>query len=123
MMTNIGIDQYTVPEELTLLEKRSSRRFDLRLRGTAVFKEEGQTVERRIVSRNVSGYGAYLVTDACPQIGDVVDIHLQGPRGHKQEEISLGAVGKILRVNRLSGDTFGLAVQFEAITASFKEEN
>jgi hypothetical protein len=122
-MSNIAIDQYAVPEGLTLLEKRSPKRFDLELRGTAVFKEEGQAVERRIVSRNVSGYGAYLVTDACPQIGDVVDIHLDGPLGHKQEEISLGAVGKILRVNRLSGNTCGVAVKFEAITASLKGGN
>ncbi len=122
-MTNIGIDQYTVPEGLTLLEKRSSKRFDLELTGTAVLKEGGQAVGRKIVSRNVSGYGAYLLTDACPKIGDLVEIHLHGPPGHKQEKISLGAVGKILRVNRLSGDTCGVAVKFEAITASFKGGN
>ena len=122
-MTNIGIDQYTVPEGLTLLEKRSSKRFDLELTGTAVFKEGGQVVERKIVSRNVSGYGAYLLTDACPQIGDLVEIQLHGPPGNIQAKISIGAVRKILRVNRLSGDSCGVVVKFEAITASFKAGN
>ena len=122
-MTNMGIDLYTVPEGLTLLEKRSSKRFDLELTGTAVFKEGGQAAGRKIVARNVSGYGAYLLTDTCPQIGDLVELHLHGPPGHEQEKVSFGAVGKILRVNRLSGDTCGIAVKFEAITASFKEGN
>ncbi len=122
-MTNIEIDQYTVSEGLTLLEKRFSKRFDLELTGTAVFKAGGQAVERKIVSRNVSGYGAYLLTDTCPQIGDLVEIHLHGPPKLKQEKVSFRAVGKILRVNRLSGDTCGVAVKFETITASFKEGN
>jgi len=122
-MTNMGIDQYTVPEGLTLLERRLSKPFDLELTGTAVFKEGGQAVERKIVSRDVSGYGAYLLTDTCPQIGDLVELHLHGPPGHEQEKVSFGAVGKILRVNRLSGDTCGVAVKFEAITASFKGGN
>jgi hypothetical protein len=118
-MATVGTDQFS--EELSLLEKRSSKRFDLALRGTIVFKKEGQAAERRVVSRNISGYGAYLVTEACPQSGDVVEIHLHGPIGHKQEEISLGAVGKILRVDRLSEDTCGVVVQFEEITTSLKE--
>lgn len=120
-MINIGIDHYTVREGLTLLEKRSSKRFDLELLGTAVLKVGGRAVGRKIVSKNVSGYGAYLLTDACPKIGDLVEIHLHGSPELRQEKVSLGAVGKILRVNRLSEKACGFVVKFEAIIVCFKE--
>ena len=116
-MTNIkGIDN-AGHEGLTFSEKRSPERFCVGLRGRATFEVEGQAVERKVLSRDISAYGAYLLANTCPEIGDDVEVYLDEPADPKQPEIILGAVGTILRVDKLSERGYGFAVKFDAITA------
>jgi hypothetical protein len=114
-MNNMGIDQYDVPEGSTVVERRSHDRFDLELKGTAVFDSRGRPVEGKVLSKNINGYGAYLLTHTRPQISDVVAVDLRDPADPRQPELFLGAVGKILRVDPLSKNAFGFAVTFDVI--------
>ena len=107
-MTNIkGIDN--AGHEVTFSEKRSPKRFCVGLRGRATFEVEGQAVERKVLSRDISAYGAYLLTNTCPEIGDDVEVYLDEPADPKQPKIILGAVGTILRVDKLSEREIGRA--------------
>ena len=114
MTTIKGIDNAD-REQLTFSEKRSPKRFCVGLRGTATF--EARAVERKVLSRNISAYGAYLLTNTCPEIGDDVEVYLDEPADPKQPKIILGAVGTILRVDKLSERGYGFAVKFDAVTA------
>ena len=118
-MTNIkGIDNAGY-EELTFSEKRSPKRFCVGLRGRATFEVEGQAVERKVLSRDISAYGAYLLTNTCPEIGDDVEVYLDEPADPKQPKILLGGVGTVLRVDQLSERRYGFAVKFDASLSSF----
>jgi hypothetical protein len=116
-MNNVGIDPCAVREGSTVVERRSHDRFDLELKGTAVFDSHGRPVEGKVLSKNINGYGAYLLTHTRPQISDVVAVDLCDPADPRQPELSLGAVGTILRVDKLSERGYGFAVKFDAITA------
>jgi hypothetical protein len=108
------IDKTANRKGLTFSEKRSPKRFCVALRGTATF--ETRAAERKVLSRNISGYGAYLLTDTCPEIGDDVEVYLDEPADPSQPKISLGAVGTVLRVDQLSERRYGFAVEFDAVT-------
>jgi hypothetical protein len=117
-MANIGIDKdkYTALEGSTLLEQRALRRFDVGLRGTAVHDDGGRSVAGKVVGGNVSGSGAYVLTTISPRVGGCLIVDLHGPTESRQLQISFRAVGRILRVEQLPEETFGLAVKFEEIT-------
>lgn len=118
-MTNIkGIDN-AGHEGLTFSEKRSPKRFCLALRGRAAFEVGGQAAERKVLSRDISGHGAYLLTDSCLEIGDDVEVYLDETTDSRQPKILLGAVGTVLRVDQLSEKRYGFAVKFDASLSSF----
>ncbi len=98
------------------MEKRVLRRFDVGLRGTAILDDGGRSVAGRVLSGNVSGSGAYVQTTISPRVGDCLIVDLHGPTKSRQLQISVRAVGRILRVEQLSEEAFGLAVKFEEIT-------
>ncbi len=117
IITKLGIDKTADRENFTFFEKRSPKRFCVGLRGTATF--EARAAERKVLSRNISGHGAYLLTDSCPEIGDDVEVYLDEPANPKQPKILLGAVGTVLRVDQLSERRYGFAVKFDASLSSF----
>jgi hypothetical protein len=115
------IDNITNRKGLTLAEKRSPKRFCVGLRGAATF--ESDAVERKVLSRNISGYGAYLLTDTCPEIGEDVEVYLDKPADPSQPKISLGAVGTVLRVDQLSERRYGFAVKFDVSLSSLAPQS
>ena len=120
-MNTAGIDPCAVREGSAVSDKRSKERFNLELTGTAVFDPAGRAVEGKVLSENINGYGAYLWTHTRPQIGDVVAVDLHDPADPSQPELSLGAVGRILRVDQISKNAFGFAVQFDVISGLKQE--
>ncbi len=115
-MSKLGIDQCLVQETSAAFEKRSQDRLNLQLIGTAVFDPIGRAVEAKVLSDNVNGYGGYFLTHTRPKIGERVELDLHDPAHPSQPELSLGAVGEILRVEQLSKDLFGFAVTFDIVT-------
>jgi hypothetical protein len=96
-------------------EQRSAKRFDIELEGMAFSRTGGRTVVRKVLSRNITGWGTYLLTDKCPRVGDRIEVYLSQPSEIKLPKISFGAVGRILRVDQLSEKEWGFAVKFEDV--------
>jgi hypothetical protein len=115
-MKNVGIDQHRAPEGSAAFEKRSQDRLSLQLIGTVVFDPIGRAVEAKVLSNDINGYGGYFLTHTRPKMGERVELDLHDPAHPSQPELSLGAVGEILRVDRLSKDAFGFAVTFDIVT-------
>jgi hypothetical protein len=106
-MNNIAIDKSAGRE------KRWQNRLGLELTGTAVFDPEGRAAEGKLLSKNINGYGAYLLTHTRPEIDDLVAVDLHADPS--QPKFSLKAIGRILRVDQLSKTAFGFAVTFDVI--------
>jgi hypothetical protein len=100
------------------LKRRSAKRFDVELKGMVFSKTGGRTVAQKVLSRNITGWGAYLLTDKCPRTGDRIEVYLSQPSEIKLPKISFGAVGRILRVEPLSEKEWGFAVKFEEVWRS-----
>ena len=120
-MNNVGIDPCAVRGGSAVSDKRSKERFNLELTRTAVFDPAGRAVEGKVLSKNINGYGAYLLTHTRPQIGDAVAVDLHDPADPSQPKLSLGAVVRILRVDQTSKNVFGFAVQFDVISGHKQE--
>lgn len=100
---------------LESLKRRSAKRFDVELTGMVFSKTGERIVVQKVLSRNISGWGAYLLTAKCPRIGDRIEVYLSQPSEIKLPKISFGAVGRILRVEQLSEKEWGFAVKFEEV--------
>ena len=105
ILTKFGIGKTAARANLTFFEKRSPKRSCVGLRGTATFG--ARAAERKVLSRNISGHGAYLLTDSCPEIGDDVEFYLDETTDSRQPNFLLGAVGTVLRVDQLSERRYG----------------
>lgn len=95
------------------VEKRGAWRVELAISGTAkLVGTDGTEIKRKISTRNVSVGGAYLTTDADSSVGNQIVISLEDwPYVGKEPVISF--LGTIVRVERLSDGTYGIAVRFE----------
>ena len=92
-------------------ERRAAKRFNLQLTGTVTLDIKGRTVEGRVTTKNISAYGAYLLTDTRPSVGDRVILRLQGASKSNKPQITLQTIGTVLRFDQLSEKTWGFAVK------------
>ncbi|MGI8782628.1 MAG: hypothetical protein ACR2L2_03120 [Acidobacteriota bacterium] len=92
-------------------DKRGSWRLDLAIEGTArLIGTDGLELDRKIITKNVSGGGTYALSDSSCEIGDQFVLWLPvGGDGDSQT-----AIGTVLRVEQVSEDTYGFAVRFES---------
>ncbi len=95
------------PTDRREVERRIADRFKLPLKGTVVFTVEGKKDERDITVRNISAYGAYFMADLRPDVSDNVTLLLP----IEESEGSFEAI--VVRVEEVSENTFGIAVEFD----------
>ena len=73
---------------------------------------EGQEVQKKVTSRDISAYGGYFLTDTGP-LGDRVELRLETPFETIELRTTLEMVGTVIRVDQLSQETCGFATKFE----------
>lgn len=105
------LSQYAAQAGLVSSEERFTKRLDVGLTGKAIFTSRGRPLESRVKAKDLSAHGAYLLSNASPQVGDPVQIHLH----QENPKILFEAEGKVTRVDQLSQDECGIAVQFQTI--------
>jgi len=101
------------PTDRREVERRIADRFKLPLKGTVVFTVGGKfwrrtkEEKRDITVRNISAYGAYFMADLRPDVSDKVTLLLP----IEESEGSFEAI--VVRVEEVSENTFGIAVEFD----------
>jgi len=83
--------------------------------GEAILNIQGKASKMEVRAKNVSAWGAFLLTDSRPKSGDEVELNLGWAPEDKQAKIVFKARGTILRVEVLPGEGYGFAVEFEDI--------
>jgi hypothetical protein len=105
------LTQFAAEAGLITSEDRFTKRLEVELTGKAIFSSFGRTVESHVVAKDLSAHGAYLLSGASPEVGDSVQVHLE----QESPRILFEAEGKVTRVDQISKDKQGIAVQFQAI--------
>ncbi|HEV8129980.1 MAG TPA: PilZ domain-containing protein [Acidobacteriota bacterium] len=95
---------------MTFTPKRAGLRIDAQLTGRMIFPN-GE--EQTVVTKNINAYGAYLMAEKCPAIGDRVTLRLQWPFPLEDREPAFEVCGTVLRVEPLSEEGCCFAVKFE----------
>ncbi len=93
------------------IERRIAERFTIPLIGKATFTVAGAQDQRDIKVRNISAFGIYFFVDLRPDVSDKVTLHLP-------VDVSGGAfeaTATVVRVEKGSDNTFGVAASFEEI--------
>ena len=93
------------------IERRIAKRFTIPLIGKAAFTVAGAQDQREIKVRNISAFGIYFLVDLRPDVYDKVTLHLP-------VDVSGGAfeaTATVVRVEKGSDNTFGVAASFEEI--------
>jgi len=104
-------------------EKRATTRIQVPLAGIMNFNtgEEGlKTIA--VAAKDVSVDGAYLWADApraCPRVGDKIKVILRCTSKLEQFQLSVEAVGTVLRVDQPQEGEHGFAVKFKRIPDSW----
>ena len=97
-------------------EKRAATRIEVPLVGIITFDAEGEgpkTIE--VVAKDVSVNGAYLwagAPRAYPSVGDKIGINLRCASELEQFQLSVEAVGTVVRVDPPQESEHGFAVKF-----------
>ena len=93
------------------VDQRVADRFNIPLKGTAVFTVGGTKDVREITTKNISAYGAYFETSLRASVSDTVTIRLpiEGSEGPFE------TTATVVRVDRISDKTFGIAVKFKDV--------
>ncbi len=100
-------------------EKRATTRIQVPLAGTMTFDTAGEGLKTiAVAAKDVSVDGAYLWADApraCPRVGDKIEINLRCASELEQFQLSVVAVGTVVRVDQPQEDEHGFAVKFKRI--------
>ena len=100
-------------------ENRAETRVQVPLVGIVTFdpeREGPRTIE--VAAKDVSVDGAYLWADApkaCPRVGDKIRINLHCASELEQFQLSVEAVGTVVRVDQAQEGEHGFAVKFKRI--------
>lgn len=78
------------------------------------FNVQDRNVQTGILSKNLGAHGAYFWTDVCPKIGDYVKVELV-LTSEPDEKSGFEEFGTVLRVDEVSEEKYGVAVQFDAV--------
>ncbi len=96
--------------------KRAATRIDVPLVGIITFDAEGEgprTIE--VVAKDIGLAGAYLWADApkvCPRVGDKIEINLRSDSEFEEFQLSVEAVGTVVRVDLPKETDHGFAIKF-----------
>ena len=99
---------------MAFLQKRIAPRIEAQFTGRMVL-QTGQ--QQSVVTKNINAYGAYLLTDKCPTIGDRVTLFLEWLATIGPSEPAFEVSGAVLRTEKLAQETCGFAVKFEELPA------
>ena len=98
-------------------EKRAATRIQVPLVGIMTFDTGGEGRKTiSVVAKDVSVDGAYLWADApraCPRVGDRMEISLRCASKLEQFQLSVEAVGTVVRVDQPQEGEHGFAVKFK----------
>ena len=95
------------------IERRAVTRLGLPLTGTVTLEIQGEEVEKRVKTKDISAAGGYFISDTSPAIGDRVKLLLQWPPDGKEPELIIDATGKVLRIDPIPEKKWGFAVLFD----------
>ena len=96
--------------------KRAATRIDIPLVGIVTFDAEGEgpkTLE--VVAKDFSLAGAYLWANGpkvCPRVGDKIRINLRSDSEFEEFQLSVEAVGTVVRVDLPKETDHGFAIKF-----------
>jgi hypothetical protein len=96
--------------------KRAATRIEVPLVGIITFDAEGEgprTIE--VVAKDISLAGAYLWAGAprtCPRVGDKIEINLRSDSEFEEFQLSVEAVGTVVRVDLPQKSDHGFAIKF-----------
>ena len=93
------------------IERRIATRFTIPLKGKATFTVAGTQDQREIKVKNISAFGIYFFVDLRPDLSDKVTLHLP----IEEAEGPFEATATVVRVEQVSGSTFGVAGKFGRI--------
>ena len=95
-------------------EKRRSSRRRLEVEGTLTSLSEGvQRRDVKVLTRDISPDGVYLLTDTVVPIGERVKVQLRSPSSKKSKTASsLVFFGTVVRTERLPDGKVGLVILF-----------
>ena len=98
-------------------EKRETTRIQVPIAGIMSFNTGGKGLKTiPVVAKDVSVDGAYLWADApraCPRVGDKIEITLRCVSKLEQFQLSVEAVGTVVRVDQPQEGEHGFAVKFK----------
>jgi len=98
-------------------EKRATTRIQVPLVGIMSFNTGGEGLKTiAVVAKDVSVDGAYLWADApraCPSVGDKIEVTLRCASELEQFQLSVEAVGTVVRVDQPQEGEHGFAVKFK----------
>ena len=103
-------------------EKRAATRIEVPLAGKMTFDAKGEgliTIEVGV--KDISVAGAYLwasAPKAYPRVGDNVGMNLRSPSDLEEFQLSVEAIGTVVRVDPPQGSEHGFAVKFTKIPDS-----
>ena len=96
--------------------RREATRIEVPLVGIITFDAEGEgprTIE--VVAKDIGLAGAYLWADApkvCPRVGDKIEINLRSDSEFEEFQLSVEAVGTVVRVDLPQKSDHGFAIKF-----------
>ncbi|MDA2935534.1 PilZ domain-containing protein [Acidobacteria bacterium AH-259-D05] len=92
-------------------EQRASERIDVHFTATITFKTEGKEWQSEVKTKDFSAGGVYMLAETCPGVGEHIRIRLH----LKESQAVFETAGTVLRVDQLSEQACGFAVQFDQI--------
>jgi hypothetical protein len=99
--------------------KRAATRIEVPLIGIITFYAEGEgpkTIE--VVAKDISLAGAYLWVSAprpCPRVGDKIEVNLRSDSELEEFQLSVEAVGTVVRVDLPQEGDHGFAIKFAKV--------
>ena len=96
--------------------RREATRIEVPLVGIITFDAEGEgprTIE--VVAKDIGLAGAYLWADGpkvCPRVGDKIRINLRSDSEFEEFQLSVEAVGTVVRVDLPQKSDHGFAIKF-----------
>ena len=95
-------------------EQRRSERLKLEVEGFFIFRDQnGEGIGSKALVKDISQHGVYLISDVRPALGGQVELLLKWPQEGSTKERLLELYGKVVRLENLSTETYGFAVDFD----------
>lgn len=103
-------------------ERRIAHRLHLQLTGTVTHEDDEDKFRNPVTTKDISAYGAYLLTERCPSAGERVKLTLHWPVQYERKKTQFEASGTVLRVDEFPEGNCGFAVRFEELPSLLDQE-